>query len=52
MAAKYVLASLALVFFCAGEFRMKRAGRADPGKAWLLIGAIFSAVSLWLFING
>lgn len=51
MAAKYILASLAVAFFCAAGFRMTRAGYADQARAWLLIGSIFSVVSLWLFVN-
>ena len=51
MAARYILAAFAVVFLAAA---VRRAGH-DGGishpktKTWLLIGAIFAAVSAWLF---
>jgi hypothetical protein len=52
MAAKYVLALLAAVFLFIGAFDMIRASRRAPRpqvRTWLLVGAIFGAVSAWLF---
>jgi len=51
VAAKYILAALALVFLVAGAARWLRdGGRAHPqSRTWLLIAAIFGAVSAWLF---
>ena len=51
MAAKYILASLALVFLCAGGLGITRARHAGQARAWLLIGAIFGTVSAWLFVR-
>jgi uncharacterized membrane protein HdeD (DUF308 family) len=51
MAAKYILAALAVVFLIAGVMRVLRdGGKAHPqSKTWLLIAAIFGGVSAWLF---
>jgi hypothetical protein len=51
MAAKYVLSMLAVVFFIAGTARLVRdGGRPHPqSRTWLLIAAIFGAVSAWLW---
>jgi NO-binding membrane sensor protein with MHYT domain len=51
MAAKYILAVLAVAFIIAGTRRLARDGgtRHPQSKTWLLIGAIFAGVSLWLF---
>lgn len=47
VAAKYVFAVLAVVFLASG---MARGGPSRPqGQTWLLIGAIFGAVSGWLW---
>jgi hypothetical protein len=53
MAAKYILAVLAAGFAIAGSLRLARdGGRAHPqSRTWLLIGAIFGAVSAWLFYS-
>jgi len=54
MLAKYILASLAVMFLAAAAFRLA----ADRGwshpqvRTWLLIGVIFSVVSAWLFYDG
>jgi hypothetical protein len=51
VAAKYILAALAVVFLLAALVRLSRGGGiAHPQtKTWLLIGVIFAAVSAWLF---
>jgi drug/metabolite transporter (DMT)-like permease len=51
VAAKYILAGLALAFLVAGVLRLARdGGRTHPqSRTWLLIGAIFGGVSAWLF---
>ena len=51
MAAKYILAALAVVFLIAATARLARGGVAShpQTRAWLLIAAIFGAVSAWLF---
>lgn len=51
MLAKYILAGLAVVFLAAAVLRMNgERGFTHPQvKAWLLLGAIFSVVSAWLF---
>ena len=51
MAAKYILAALALVFFIAASARLVRdGGRLHPqSRTWLTIAAIFGGVSAWLF---
>lgn len=53
MAAKYILAGLALAFLIAGATRLLGgAGRPNPqSRTWLLIGIIFGAVSAWLFFQ-
>lgn len=50
MAAKYILAALAVVFFAAaGVRRMRGGGAKDPAtRTWLLIALIFTAVAAWL----
>ena len=54
MLAKYILAGLAALFLAAAVLRfMGERGRSHPQVgAWLLLGAIFSVVSAWLFYNG
>jgi EamA domain-containing membrane protein RarD len=49
MAAKYILAVLAVVFLAAAAIRGFRGPQA---RTWLLVAAIFTAVSLWLFSKG
>ena len=47
MAAKYILAALAVVFVA---LALARGGLPRPQtRTWLLIGVIFGAVSAWLF---
>ena len=49
MAAKTILGALALLFLVLGGLRALRDGRIGPAaRTWLLIGLIFSAVTLWL----
>ena len=53
MAAKYVLAVVGAVFLVMGILRATRLGASHPqARTWLLIAAIFGAVSLWLFSRG
>jgi hypothetical protein len=51
MAARNVLAALALVFFAAAMARGRGAAHAQT-RTWLLIAAIFAVVSGWLFVRG
>jgi hypothetical protein len=50
MAAKYVLAALALAFLAAAVVRGARGGGLkDPAvRTWLLIALVFTAVAAWL----
>lgn len=50
MAAKHVLAALAVAFLTAAVLRWTRSpGRPDPAtRTWLLIALIFTAVAAWL----
>ena len=54
MATKYILAALSVVFLVMAIMRMARGGGAahPQARTWLLIGAIFGAVSAWLFYQG
>jgi NO-binding membrane sensor protein with MHYT domain len=54
MATKYILALLSVAFLVAGALRLSRdAGRLHPqSRTWLLVGAIFAVVSIWLFARG
>jgi hypothetical protein len=51
VAAKYILATLAVLFFVLAIGRMtKGGGAAHPQtRTWLLIAVIFTAVSAWLW---
>ena len=51
MLAKYILACLAAVFLAAAAFRVagERGWSHPQVRPWLLIGAILSVVSAWLF---
>ena len=51
MAAKYILALLALAFLVAALMRLSRGGAVShpQTKTWLLIAVIFGVVSAWLF---
>lgn len=54
MAAKYILAALAVIFLVLAVSRITRGGHAAHPqiKTWLLIAVIFGAVSAWLFYQG
>jgi uncharacterized membrane protein HdeD (DUF308 family) len=54
VAAKYILAVLAVAFLAAGVRRLARNGgkRHPQGQTWLLIAGIFAVVSAWLFYRG
>ena len=49
MAAKFILAGLALAFLMAGAVRLVGETTRAQGRTWLLIGVIFGVVSAWLF---
>jgi uncharacterized membrane protein HdeD (DUF308 family) len=51
VAAKYILAALAVIFLVLGLTRIARRGRrAHPqSRTWLIVAVIFGAVSAWLF---
>ena len=49
MPALYILTALAVVFLLAGTYRRLTRGPTAQSRTWLLVGAIFGAVSLWLF---
>jgi hypothetical protein len=52
MAAKYILAVLAVVFLTLATLG-PATGRPRPQtRTWLLVGVIFGLVSLWLFARG
>lgn len=45
-----LFALLGPAFLALGAWRCARAGRLVPqARAWLIIGAVFSAVALWLW---
>ena len=54
MAAKYVLAVVAVVFLVAALLRLSRGGgiRHPQTRTWLLVSIIFTVVSAWLFSQG
>jgi len=54
MYAKHILAALAIVFLAMAFRRLSRGGGAGSGQArtWFLVGAIFGAVSIWLYSRG
>ena len=49
MLARYILAALGAAFLIAGAIR---GPRSIQGRTWLIIAAIFGAVSFWLFAKG
>jgi hypothetical protein len=51
VAAKYVVAALAVLFLCLGGVRLSRSGGASQARTWLIVGVLFAAVSLWLFVG-
>ena len=49
MGAKYILASLSLVFLVAGLARLVRDGHLTPSsRTWLTVATLFGVVSIWL----
>jgi hypothetical protein len=54
MAAKYILAVLAVVFLAAALLRLSRGGGIPhpQTRTWLLVSGIFASVSTWLFWQG
>lgn len=50
MAAKYILLALSFVFLTAAVVRFLRDGRrlGPASRTWLIVGAMFGAVSWWL----
>lgn len=54
MYTKYILAVLAVLFIVMALRRLGPGGggRRSQARTWLLVGAIFGAVSLWLFSRG
>ena len=52
MAAKYILAALAVAFLLGGLARISRPGGTSQARAWLIVAAFFGAVSVWLFARG
>jgi hypothetical protein len=49
MAAKFILAGLALAFLIAGAVRLVGETARAQGRTWVLIGILFGIVSAWLF---
>lgn len=49
MPAHFILLTLAAGFLLAGAYRRLTGGPGPQARTWLLVGAIFGAVSLWLF---
>ncbi len=49
MAAKYILAAIALILVIAAASRGFTGAQA---RTWLLVAGIFTAVSTWLFTRG
>ena len=53
MLARYIFAGLAIAFLAAGVSRAARVGLGHPQpRTWLMMAAIFGAVSAWLFFGG
>jgi hypothetical protein len=49
MAAKYILAALAVAFFIAAGMKLAAGRNRGQARIWLLVAAIFTLVSAWLF---
>jgi hypothetical protein len=50
---KYVFAALAIVYLVLGTKRAREGGASRAqARTWLLVGAIFGLVSVWLFARG
>jgi hypothetical protein len=55
MQAKYILAALAVAFIALAFRRLGQSGGGPmhpQARTWLLVGAIFGVVSIWLFSRG
>ena len=52
MPAHYILAVLGCGFLIAGAVRRLSGEHGPQSRTWLLVGAIFALVSLWLFTRG
>lgn len=52
MAAKYILAALGALFLIAATIGTATGRPPAQTRAWLLVGGIFAAVSIWLFSRG
>jgi uncharacterized membrane protein HdeD (DUF308 family) len=51
VAAKYILAVLAVGFLVAGLTRLMRGTQHPQSRTWLLIAGIFAVVSTWLWLR-
>lgn len=51
MAARFIFAALSCIFLAAALWRIARDGfkLAPSSRTWLLVSAIFAAVSAWLW---
>jgi hypothetical protein len=53
MRAKYILAAFGVIFVVMALIRWSTASVSYPQSAtWLLVGAIFLSVGVWLFFGG
>jgi hypothetical protein len=50
MLARYILGGLAIGFGVAALIRMSCGGGKAQARTWLIIAAVFGAVSAWLFL--
>ncbi len=49
---RWIFAVLGPLFLLLAGWRTLRAGRIAPqAKAWFIVGALFSAVALWLWMH-
>jgi hypothetical protein len=51
VAAKYILAVLAVGFLIAATLRTMQRGWQPQSRTWFLIAVIFSSVSAWLWLR-
>jgi hypothetical protein len=49
MPAQYILGALAILFLTLGTLGAATGRPRPQPRTWLLVGAIFAVVSLWLF---
>ena len=52
MAAKYILAVVAVAFLVAGLARGSKSGVSGQARTFVLVGTLFAVVSAWLFYQG